>query len=52
MKKGVAGYISGSRGAFPLLAFMRGQAEHENALIFTVSVAFHLIIAGNPRKTR
>lgn len=26
---------------------MPGQAGHENALIFTVSAAFHLIIAEN-----
>ena len=42
MKKGGGGYISGSRGAFSPLAVLRGQAGHENALIFPVSVAVHL----------
>jgi hypothetical protein len=52
MKKGVAGHISGSRGAFSLLAVLRGQVGHENALFFTVSVVFRLIIMKNPRKSR
>jgi len=52
MKKGVAGYISGNRGAFSLLAVTRGQVGHENTLIFTVFVAFRLIITRNPRKSR
>ena len=41
MKKGVAGYT-----------VTRGQAGYENALIFIVSVAFHLIIEENTLRLR
>lgn len=39
------GYVSGSCGAFSLLAVLRGQAGHEKALIFAVSVIASLILA-------